>query len=42
MKFIEKYGPYILVALCVIVLLGVCVVPVLFRVAKFFWHWALM
>lgn len=42
MKFIEEYGFYIFVALCVIVLLGVFGVPLFIGMARAFWHWALM
>ena len=41
MKFIEKYGLYILIAIAVIAVLGVFVVPLCVGIARDMWQWAL-
>lgn len=42
MKFIEEYGLYIFAVIFAIVFLGVVGIPVCIKLARYFWHWALM
>lgn len=41
MKFIEKYGQYILMAIVLIVFFGVFFIPFCIGIAKDMWQWAL-